>query len=895
VRVAVEDRAFVGDVTVRAEYPAYLGRAPEALPAGDVVRVPRGTALLVEGRASAALTRAALVGPGGPVPLAPASASAPSAGRVRGRLVPAASGRWTWDAADARGAADAPAPLDVTVLPDSAPTVTITAPQADSTVDGLAEVAVRVRAADDYGLARVALRVVVERAGGGRERAVVSSLAGESGVAWEGAVQVRPQALALAPGDRVRVQAVAVDASPWAQAGASRELVLRVPGASELRAAARRAADSAVAGATGAAAAARSLAERTGDAARSRSAAGQGGAGFQSAERARGLAAEQRQLGARVAEVRQQAASLERQLRQAGTLDSSLARQLADVQQLLRDALTPELARQLADVERAAAQQPGGGAMQASLEQLAARQRALREQLEQSGEMLRRAALEGAMQTLRDDARELAAAQERAAARLAGGRAAPGDAQAESPRDLAERSRALAGDVDSLGRRLARAQAEAGARRAGEAAQNAARSAEAMARAAGPEPRPAPPSGAADPAAANPAGATPDDNAGGGAPDAARARSARDAAGAMRRAAEQLAEARRQQVDDWKQELGEALDRAAQETQQLAREQQQLAREAREGRDPAAMRAAQAAVQQGAEQAARRVEQAGRRSSLLSQRARRAMAEASQEVADAARALQQPRAGASGQGAPGGQAGGSQPGESREPGQGTPAPGGAAGEMSEAGDALARAASALVRDRERVRGAASATGFDEMVAQMRQLAGQQGQINAQAQGLPMPSPGAAGQGARSAARKLARQQRGVAEQLGELGDADPSGRSDALAREARQLAQALERQATSDAPGADPATLARQQQLYRKMLEAGRSLEQDERDEQGKREARAGGAAVGVAPATGVETGRAAARYAPPAWGDLRGLGAEERRLVAEYFRRLNGGGGSAP
>jgi hypothetical protein len=61
--------------------------------------------------------------------------------------------------------------------------------------------------------------------------------------------------------------------------------------------------------------------------------------------------------------------------------------------------------------------------------------------------------------------------------------------------------------------------------------------------------------------------------------------------------------------------------------------------------------------------------------------------------------------------------------------------------MSEAGDALARAASALVRDRERVRGAASATGFDEMVAQMRQLAGQQGQINAQAQGLPMPSPG----------------------------------------------------------------------------------------------------------------------------------------------------------
>jgi hypothetical protein len=120
--------------------------------------------------------------------------------------------------------------------------------------------------------------------------------------------------------------------------------------------------------------------------------------------------------------------------------------------------------------------------------------------------------------------------------------------------------------------------------------------------------------------------------------------------------------------------------------------------------------------------------------------------------------------------------------------------------MSEAGEALARAAAALVRDRERVRGAQSATGFEELVAQMRQLAGQQGQINQQAGGLPMPVPGADGQGARDQARRLARQQRGVAERLDELGDGDPSGRSDALAREARQLAEALERQAAPDAP-----------------------------------------------------------------------------------------------
>jgi hypothetical protein len=79
------------------------------------------------------------------------------------------------------------------------------------------------------------------------------------------------------------------------------------------------------------------------------------------------------------------------------------------------------------------------------------------------------------------------------------------------------------------------------------------------------------------------------------------------------------------------------------------------------------------------------------------------------------------------------------------------------------------------------------------------------------------------------------------------------------------------------------------------MLEAGRTLEQDERDEQGRREARVGAGVSGVAPATGVEAGRAAARFAPPAWGDLRTLSAEERRLVTEYFRRLNGGAPAAP
>jgi hypothetical protein len=116
--------------------------------------------------------------------------------------------------------------------------------------------------------------------------------------------------------------------------------------------------------------AARALAERTGDAARTRTASGQGGTGHQ---RRSGRAASPPSNGSSASGSRRARAGggPGAPAQAVGALDASLARQLADVQQLLRDALTPELARQLAEVERAAGQQAQGGAMQQSLEQLA--------------------------------------------------------------------------------------------------------------------------------------------------------------------------------------------------------------------------------------------------------------------------------------------------------------------------------------------------------------------------------------------------------------------------------------------------------------------------------------------------------------------------------------------
>jgi len=122
----------------------------------------------------------------------------------------------------------------------------------------------------------------------------------------------------------------------------------------------------------------------------------------------------------------------------------------------------------------------------------------------------------------------------------------------------------------------------------------------------------------------------------------------------------------------------------------------------------------------------------------------------------------------------------------------------------------------------------------------------------------------------------------VAEALEAAGDGADGDRAAQLAKEARQIAQALERGAP------DQQTIDRQQRLYRRLLDAGKTLEQDERDESGKREARAATGTEVFSPGADKVEGKAATRFREPAWNELRGLTAEERRLVLEYFKRIN-------
>ena len=115
-----------------------------------------------------------------------------------------------------------------------------------------------------------------------------------------------------------------------------------------------------------------------------------------------------------------------------------------------------------------------------------------------------------------------------------------------------------------------------------------------------------------------------------------------------------------------------------------------------------------------------------------------------------------------------------------------------------------------------------------------------------------------------------------------MGDQDKTGRAEELAKEARQLAQALESGAL------DPNVIDRQQRLFRRMLDAGRTLERDEREDNGKREAKAATGNELFLPPNASASGKAASKFAMPSWNDLRGLTPEERRLVLDYFKRIN-------
>ena len=894
--VRVVERPFIGEVNIRAVFSGYLGRQSEIIPLGEPVRVPQGTRLTVEGTSSTELREVTLTR--GATTLMMRSEGLRFSGPV-----PTVTGRYEWAAIGRTGPiSDVPPALEIEVVPDSAPHVEILSPGGDTTVTAGDSLAVSVMATDDHGIMSVAVKSWIVDGRGRRQDLPERRHAVNDEGQWSGETPLKVDA--LRPGDALHVIATATDGSPWKLTGESPELVVRLPTLSEQRDAIRDAADTAVARATATAAAQRQLQQRTEDASKQRA---QNQMSYESAEQAKALAREQRELADRMEQLKSSAQQLEKQLKEAGALDSALQRQLEEAQKLLRDALTPELAEQLRKLEQASQQLSPEDARKAMAD-LAQQQQRLREQLEKSVEMLKRAALEGSMSTLTDEAKELAQRQRQIADSLA--RADRAEERAEAQRaakEMAERTKDLSEEVKELQQRLQQQKAEAGAERVNEAERRIQESAEAMERAAqnaqkdsaqkaamsqqqqqggqqgrqGAQPQPGQPQqggqqqqqgqqgqqgqagrqgqqgrqGGEGRQGGQPQGGQ---QQGGQQQGGRREQSvedaARQAAAAMDDAARQLSQAREQQVSEWKQELTTELDRSIQEMIQLAREQESLEQQARKGATPDALRAQQGSLQQGVEKSAQRLQDAATRSSLLTQRSLRSVADARKRVEDA---TQQTRS-------------------STNAGQ-------IASAMKEASEALNGAAASLVRDRERASESNSATGFAEMMKQLQEMAQQQGSLNSAAQSLLPRMSNQVDPRAQQESRQLARQQRDVAAKLDDVGDRDDSGRAEELAKEARQIAAALE------AAQLDPAIIERQQRLFRKMLDAGRMMEEEEREDTGKREAKSWTGTDVFTPQGTSASGKAANKFQAPTWNELRGLTPDERRIVLEYFKRING------
>jgi hypothetical protein len=328
--------------------------------------------------------------------------------------------------------------------------------------------------------------------------------------------------------------------------------------------------------------------------------------------------------------------------------------------------------------------------------------------------------------------------------------------------------------------------------------------------------------------------------------------SGEEAAEALDPLAADLRQERDRLREEWRQEVLAQLDRALVETAELAKAQQGLGEQLAHGESGPDVRGQQAAVKEGVDRVVERLRSAAGKNALVSPQLGMALGMAKLRMEETIEELQQA--------APNTRNAGESSGESL--------------------DALNQVVYAMVQSRGQVSGAESGSGLAEALEQMAQLAEQQGQLTGESGGL-LPMMQAGGDQLMQELQALAAQQRALAQQLERMrAQGELTGMGE-LAEEAEQIARDLEEGRL------DRETVERQERLFRRLLDAGRTLESDEEDEQTERVAES--ARPGNVRLPGqLDVPAGTPRYRYPDWDELRSLSPEERRLILDYFRRLN-------
>ncbi len=866
IRITPLDPLLVTDLRVELTYPPHTGRQSERF-RREVphLEVPAGTRIRIDGRASRALSDARLADEGGGE-ADPDDVDFSVDGRAfLGEWRPRRSGTWSWRLRDAEGrpAADTPPPLSLAVVPDSAPSIAILEPGRDTLMSLDRRQPLLIRARDDYGIATIELRARRVETTGAEGEPVVQTLraGGTRGALARPLLDLREWD--LLPGDEVRYRAVAVDNGPAAQRAESREFSLRVPrrgeASREVEARIREAGaavDSLRRDAESATGETRELqrraAERRGSAREDRSRAGEPSAversaedaSFEGSEDVRRAAERQEELLERADSLRRALDELERSAEDAGLGEPGLREDLEELRALMQEAADPE-ARDAARELSERADEMRAREMEDALEALARGQEELRRELDRALERFRRAAAEQGFRAAAREARELAGEQEAVAAAMreeadsageerSGEAAGEGEAGPEGQEAVEERAAGLQERMEELDERLT-GLGEEEARRGVEAAGAEVSSArDAMSRSAQQRSR---------------------------GMSASAGESGERAAGELREAADALDRARNQMARQMDEAVKDALRRAATEALSLARRQAEL-RDRLRGADAsevAEMRGDEADLLQGLRNLAGNVGGVAAMAPGVGESVLDAVGGAAEALGETLQAMESPRSG-----------------------------GGAPAEASErAVAALNRIAMAAGSGGgQQSGGQGTSSGAQQMRQQVQALARQQGDLMDRTGALsPMP------RGSEALERRLqevAGGQETVAEELREL-----SRRQRGLERGEQLLGdlQGLSEQAADVAERLgrgrlDRETRQRQERLFHRLLDAGRSLEQDQESRQRESSSATEVDRDRVEALTPGDRG--GARFGLPDAAILQSLTPAQRALVVRYFERLN-------
>lgn len=884
-RVVPVDPLFLSDLRVEVLYPEHTGLQAEEF-RGEVppLTLPAGSRLRVEGRASRPLGRAALerlpevaVETGEEAEPGETAVSFSREGpSFAGTWTPRASGRYAWSVRDRSGelAEVRPEPLELTVQADRAPTVEIPVPGVDTLLPLDLRQPLVLEARDDYGLRRLELVARRITASGEAREPVTRALE----LGGTRAALARPvldlRSWALMPGDTVRYFARVSDNSPAGQSGRSREFVLLMPDAAAMR----RAAEEEI-GSVGErleelareagerAEEARDMEREARGAPRETPSPSPGrpsppeGLGFEEREELRRAMEGQEELTSQVDSLRRELGELERTMEDAGQADPELRAELEELQELLREVADEELRERMRRLSEELEQERVPDTRR-SMEEMARQQEELRERLEESLERFRRAAVEQDFRATRNEAEELARRQEALADAMEEGDDPA--LRAEQQEGLEERAEELEGRMERLQERLEQlgeedaAQGVEGAREEAEQARREMAEAGEQAREeAGRAPGEEAPADSSSPPRRQPpqeGSPQPSQQSREGSPEA------REAAQAMRQAAEQLDQAQGQMAQQQAEAARRALRRAADDALSLARRQAEI-KAAMEGagrEELAAMRPDQASLLQGVRNMAANVQEAAE-GPLPSSR------ELSTQMGRAMGALERTV-------------------ESMGARRGSmPAPAAAADQAVGQLNQLALMALAGAEQMSQQQQGQGASSPEQMSQQLQQLAQEQGQVNNQSSQL---TPMQLGEQAMSEQlQRLSEEQQSVADRIEELSE-EPGSREASLG-DLEELAREAEALAREMAQGRSPRELERrQEQLFRRLLDSGRSLERDEVSEERESTAAGGFERGEVTPLS--EEALGALRYRIPDPERLQRLPPAVRQLVLQYFERLN-------